>query len=49
MRPSRFLLAIFAVSAYLTAVVPSGAATGKVVVTTPSGALTSNVNFRILQ
>jgi uncharacterized repeat protein (TIGR03803 family) len=33
---------------YMTAVVPSGAATGKVVVTTPSGALTSNVNFRIV-
>jgi uncharacterized repeat protein (TIGR03803 family) len=32
---------------YLTAVVPSGATTGKVVVTTPSGTLTSNVNFRI--
>jgi len=34
---------------YMTAVVPSGATTGKVVVTTPSGPLTSNVNFRILQ
>jgi uncharacterized repeat protein (TIGR03803 family) len=33
---------------YITAVVPSGATTGKVVVTTPSGALTSNVNFRII-
>ncbi len=33
---------------YMTAVVPSGAATGKVVVTTPGGALTSNVNFRII-
>ncbi len=33
---------------YMTAVVPSGATTGKVVVTTPSGPLTSNVNFRIL-
>jgi uncharacterized repeat protein (TIGR03803 family) len=32
---------------YLTAVVPSGATTGNVVVTTPSGALTSNVDFRI--
>jgi uncharacterized repeat protein (TIGR03803 family) len=32
---------------YMTAVVPSGATTGKVVVTTPGGALTSNVNFRI--
>jgi uncharacterized repeat protein (TIGR03803 family) len=33
---------------FLTAVVPSGATTGKVVVTTPGGALTSNVNFRII-
>jgi uncharacterized repeat protein (TIGR03803 family) len=33
--------------AYMTAVVPSGATTGAVVVTTPSGALTSNKNFRI--
>jgi uncharacterized repeat protein (TIGR03803 family) len=33
---------------FLTAVVPSGATTGKVVVTTPTGALTSNVNFRII-
>jgi uncharacterized repeat protein (TIGR03803 family) len=32
---------------YMTAVVPSGATTGPVVVTTPSGTLTSNVNFRI--
>jgi uncharacterized repeat protein (TIGR03803 family) len=32
---------------YLTAVVPSGATTGSVVVTTPGGALTSNVSFRI--
>jgi uncharacterized repeat protein (TIGR03803 family) len=32
---------------YLTAVVPTGATTGPVVVTTPSGALTSNVNFKI--
>ena len=32
---------------YMTAVVPSGATSGKVVVTTPSGTLTSNVNFRI--
>lgn len=31
----------------MTAVVPAGATTGPVVVTTPSGALTSNVNFRI--
>jgi hypothetical protein len=34
---------------YMTAVVPSAATSGKVVVTTPSGALTSNVNFRIIQ
>jgi uncharacterized repeat protein (TIGR03803 family) len=34
---------------YMTAVVPSGATTGPVVVTTPSGPLTSNVNFRISQ
>jgi uncharacterized repeat protein (TIGR03803 family) len=32
---------------YMTAVIPSGASTGKVIVTTPSGTLTSNVNFRI--
>ena len=32
---------------YMTAVVPSGATTGKVVVTTPGGALTSNVKFVI--
>jgi uncharacterized repeat protein (TIGR03803 family) len=34
---------------YMTAVVPNGATTGKVVVTTPSGTLTSNVNFRIIK
>jgi uncharacterized repeat protein (TIGR03803 family) len=34
---------------YMTAVVPSGATTGPVVVTTPGGTLTSNVSFRILQ
>jgi uncharacterized repeat protein (TIGR03803 family) len=34
---------------YLTAVVPNGAATGAVVATTPTGTLTSNVNFRILK
>jgi uncharacterized repeat protein (TIGR03803 family) len=34
---------------YMTAVVPSGATTGKVVVTTPGGTLTSNVSFRIIQ
>jgi hypothetical protein len=33
---------------YMTAVVPSGATTGKVVVTTLAGPLTSNVSFRIL-
>ncbi len=32
---------------YVTAVVPSGATTGAVVVTTPTGGLTSNVTFRI--
>ncbi len=32
---------------FMTAVVPSAATTGPVVVTTPGGALTSNVNFRI--
>jgi uncharacterized repeat protein (TIGR03803 family) len=31
----------------LTAVVPSGATTGPVVVTTPGGVLASNVSFRI--
>jgi hypothetical protein len=34
---------------FLTAVVPSGATTGPVVVTTPGGTLTSNKNFRIIQ
>jgi uncharacterized repeat protein (TIGR03803 family) len=34
---------------YMTAVVPTGATTGPVVVTTPSGPLTSNVSFRISQ
>jgi hypothetical protein len=33
----------------MTAVVPSGATTGPVVVTTPSGPLTSNASFRISQ
>ena len=33
---------------YMTAVVPSGATTGKVVVTTPGGPLTSNVSFRVV-
>jgi uncharacterized repeat protein (TIGR03803 family) len=33
---------------FMTAVVPSGATTGPVVVTTPSGALTSNVSFRVI-
>ncbi len=32
---------------YMTAVVPTGATTGPVVVTTPAGPLTSNVSFRI--
>jgi hypothetical protein len=32
---------------YMTAVVPTGAKTGPVVVTTPTSKLTSNVNFRI--
>jgi len=32
---------------YMTAVVPAGATTGPVVVTTPTGTLTSNVNFRV--
>jgi uncharacterized repeat protein (TIGR03803 family) len=32
---------------YLTAVVPSGATTGPVTVTTPGGTLTSNVNFNV--
>ena len=34
--------------AYMTAVVPSGATSGPVVVTSPSGALKSNKNFRII-
>jgi uncharacterized repeat protein (TIGR03803 family) len=34
---------------YMTAVVPTGATTGPVVVTTPSGPLTSNLSFRISQ
>jgi uncharacterized repeat protein (TIGR03803 family) len=34
---------------YVTAVVPSGATTGTVVLTTPTGALTSNVNFRVIK
>jgi hypothetical protein len=34
---------------YMTAVVPAGAATGPVVVTTPSGPLTSNPSFRITE
>jgi hypothetical protein len=34
---------------YMIAVVPSGASTGSVVVTTLSGPQTSNVSFRISQ
>jgi uncharacterized repeat protein (TIGR03803 family) len=34
---------------YLTAVVPAGASTGPVVVTTPTGVLNSNVNFTVVQ
>jgi uncharacterized repeat protein (TIGR03803 family) len=34
---------------YMTAVVPAGATTGPVVVTTPGGTLTSNHSFRIVQ
>jgi uncharacterized repeat protein (TIGR03803 family) len=34
---------------FMTAVVPQGATTGPVIVTTPTGPLTSNVNFRILK
>jgi uncharacterized repeat protein (TIGR03803 family) len=34
---------------YMTAVVPTGATTGPVVVTTPKGTLTSNHNLRIVQ
>src|SRR5258706_8646489 len=34
---------------FMTAVVPSGATTGKVVVTTPGGTLTSNGSFRIIR
>jgi hypothetical protein len=33
---------------YMTATVPSGATTGFVTVTTPSGKLTSNVLFRVI-
>jgi hypothetical protein len=34
-------------SSEITTTVPTGATTGKVKVTTPSGTLTSNVNFRV--
>jgi hypothetical protein len=33
---------------FMTAVVPSGASTGLIVVTTPTGALTSNKSFQII-
>ena len=33
---------------YMTAVVPAGATTGPVVVTTPTGTLTSNKNFIVV-
>src|SRR5260370_33209832 len=33
---------------FMTAVVPSGATTGPVVVTTPGGTLNTNVSFRVL-
>jgi uncharacterized repeat protein (TIGR03803 family) len=36
-----------AADSYMTAVIPAGATTGPVVVTTPSGMMTSNVNFSI--
>jgi len=32
---------------YMTAAVPAGATTGPIQVTTPSGTLTSNVNFNV--
>ena len=35
-----------ATDTYMTAVIPAGATTGSVVVTTPTGTLTSNVNFK---
>jgi uncharacterized repeat protein (TIGR03803 family) len=38
-----------AASTFLTAIVPTGATTGPVVVTTPTGALTSNKSFQFLQ
>jgi uncharacterized repeat protein (TIGR03803 family) len=34
---------------FMTAIVPAGATTGPVVVTTPTGTLTSNVSFRVTQ
>ena len=34
---------------YMTAIVPTGATTGRVVVTTPGGTLTSNISFRVLE
>ncbi len=38
----------FVTDTYMTAVVPTDATTGKVIVTTPGGALTSNVSFRVV-
>lgn len=40
---------VVASDTYMTAVVPSGTTSGKVVVTTPSRPPTSNVSFRIIQ
>ena len=34
---------------FMTAVVPGGGTTGRVIVTTPGGTLSSNVSFRIIQ
>jgi uncharacterized repeat protein (TIGR03803 family) len=40
---------VVASDTYMTAVVPGGAKSGKVVVTTPSETLSSNVSFRVVQ